>query len=96
MTTRYSKQLLSRLRNDISVEQVLCQLLNVKVIEQGGVKRFRCPLCSSMHTGINPQTNLSRCFNCRRNFNSIELVFSYRRCGFREAVEMLLPLNPRS
>jgi hypothetical protein len=55
-----------------------------------GVFRFRCPLCAGRHTAINPETNLSRCFDCEKNFNTIDLCMLVRRTDFVQSVKFLL------
>ena len=80
---------LRRIRNEVSIRWVIETLLRLphKVVE--GVYRFLCPLCGEFQTGVNRRTNLSRCFRCQRNFNTIELVMQERKSSFVEAVKML-------
>lgn len=54
-----------------------------------GYLRFLCPLCRDFNTATKPETNLGRCFRCRRNFNTIDLVLIVERCEFLEAVARL-------
>ncbi len=59
-----------------------------------GLFRFLCPVCNEFQTGVNPNTNLARCFRCERNFNTIDLVMAVRGFGFKDSVLFLknLPL----
>jgi hypothetical protein len=57
--------------------------------------RFRCPLCHNFHTATNPKTNLARCFDCRKNFNPIDIVMAVGNCSFVDAVEFLLAKSNR-
>jgi hypothetical protein len=61
-----------------------------------GVFRFRCPLCAGHHTAINSSTNLSRCFQCERNFNAIDLCILVRRTNFVQSVKFLIEHQNRS
>jgi len=54
--------------------------------------RFQCPLCHSSDTNLNPATNLARCFECRKNFNPIDMVMAARGVTFIDAVALLEPL----
>lgn len=85
----FSKEELFAVRNFIPIEKVIAELLQIpsKVIE--GVFRFLCPQCHEFQTGVNPKTNLSRCFRCEKNFNSIDLVMKDRNMSFRESIVLL-------
>jgi len=89
MSKYYPPTLLRKLRNDIPIDSVILQLLNLEVKNTHHLLRFRCPLCSSFHTATNHQTNLARCFDCKKNFNPIDLVIAVGKFGFIEAVEFL-------
>ncbi len=82
------RQRLWRLRNEVPVDRVL-EELGVPTKMRDGYLRFLCPLCRDFNTAINPKTNLGRCFRCRRNFNTIDLVLIVDRCEFLEAVSWL-------
>ena len=89
MNRRFSSEELRRLRNEIPVTRVIDELLEIpsKVVE--GIYRFLCPQCSEFQTSVNPKTNLSRCFRCKRNYNAIELVMEDRKVPFVESVKIL-------
>ena len=62
------REKLRRLRNQVSIDRVIEKLdLPSKLSE--GYLRFLCPLCREFNTATNPDTNLARCFRCKRNFN---------------------------
>lgn len=86
---RFSKEELHRIRNDLSVRWVIETLLQLPHKEVEGVFRFLCPACGEFQTAVNPKTNLSRCFRCQLNFNTIELVMREQNVSFVEAVKFL-------
>jgi hypothetical protein len=77
-------------RNRIPIRHVIENLLAIPSETVHGVFRFRCPLCAGRHTAIKPETNLSRCFDCEKNFNSIDLCMLVRRTDFVHSVKFLL------
>ena len=86
----YTDGFLKRLRNEIDIDQVI----NTLALEtRTGTKyfRFRCPVCHGFHTATNPETNLARCFECKINFNPIDLVMAVTAQSFVETVEYLKP-----
>ena len=89
MARRFSDEELYRIRNDIPVRAVISELLDIPVKEIEGIYRFLCPNCGEFQTAVNLKTNLSRCFRCQRNFNTIELVMEDRKVSFVESVKML-------
>jgi len=89
MTNRIQAQLLRRIRNDVSIRDLMTGRLEMTWKEPDGVFRFLCPLCGDFHTATNPRTNLGRCFRCRRNFNTIDITMIVKACTFLEAVEAL-------
>lgn len=95
MSKYYPSALLRKLRNEIPIDSVILHLLHLEVKNTHHILRFRCPQCSGFHTATNHQTNLARCFDCKKNFNPIDLVMTVGKCGFIEAVEFLT-LNPSS
>ena len=86
---RFSSSELFELRNTIPVEILIQNILRVPSKISEGVFRFLCPVCNEFQTGINPNTNLVRCFRCERNFNAIDLVMEIQDCGFTESVLFL-------
>ena len=92
MSKRFSRDLLRALRNDIPIDDLIRRRSDLPSKEREGILRFLCPLCSEFHTATNPRTNLARCFRCKENFNTIELVMALQECRFVEAVKILEPL----
>jgi len=89
MTQLFSKQQLHALRNSIPINDVIQFLLALPAKESEGYLRFLCPLCSEFQTATNPKTNLARCFRCKKNFNTIDLVMQVEGLTFKPAVKML-------
>jgi len=84
----YTDGFLRRLRNEIDIDQVINRLrLERRSSEK--ILRFRCPACHGFHTATNPQTNLARCFDCRVNYNPIDLVMAVTAKSFVDTVEYL-------
>ena len=84
----YTDGFLRRLRNEIDIDLVI-KRLRLETRNSQKILRFRCPLCHGYHTATNPKTNLARCFDCRRNFNPIDLVMEVTARSFVETVEFL-------
>ena len=89
MSKYYSSTLLRRLRNEIPIDSVIVALLKIEAKDAHDILRFRCPLCFNFHTATNHQTNLARCFDCKQNFNPIDMVIAAYDCSFIEAVQFL-------
>ena len=85
----YPANYLRMIRNQIPIEKVIVKMLNLEVRHTSKWLRFRCPLCHTFHTATNRSTNLARCFDCKENFNPIDLVMAVGECTFVEAVEYL-------
>ncbi|MCP4570502.1 MAG: hypothetical protein GY841_23205 [FCB group bacterium] len=64
-------------------------LLRVPVRHTQNRLRFSCPLCAGFQTSILREKNLSRCFDCGKNFNTIEIVMYHMHIGFVESVNRL-------
>ena len=86
MARRFSDRELFELRNNISISLVIEKILNLPSKEVDGVYKFLCPTCQRHSAAVNPRTNLSRCFSCQQNFNTIELIMRERKVNFVEAV----------
>lgn len=66
--------------------------------------RFCCPVCNEFNASVNHKTNLARCFDCRKNYNIIDLVMLVKGSNFIQSVKFLqrfhdrkeesVPLNP--
>ena len=93
MSTHYTADFLRMLRNQIPINEVIIDLLNLEVRNDHELLRFRCPLCDNFHTATNHKTNLARCFDCKNNFNPIDLVMTVQNCGFLDAVKILKGLQ---
>jgi len=89
MSNGYPADFLKRVRNQIPIDNVIEKLLNLEVRHTAKWLRFRCPRCYNFHTATNHDTNLARCFDCKKNFNPIDLVMAAGDCSFVEAVEYL-------
>jgi DNA primase len=90
MTKRhFTDRQLYALRNDIPVGTLMEKVLGVPFKLVGGYFRFLCPLCSAFNTAVNPETNLARCFDCRKNFNAIDLVMIIRKLDFVNSLRFL-------
>ena len=85
----YSKELLTRLRNEIPISIVIGDILDMPSKTTEGYFRFLCPVCKEFDTATNPKTNLARCFGCERNFNPIDMVMVVKHMNFKDAVEYL-------
>ncbi len=89
MSNRYAANFLRKLRNDIPIDAVIINFLNLEARPLNNILRFRCPLCGNFHTATNDKTNLARCFDCKVNFNPIDLIMTVEKCSFIDAVERL-------
>jgi hypothetical protein len=87
---RFTDRQLYALRNDIPVDSLMEKVLGVPCSIADGHTRFLCPLCNTFNTAVNPITNLARCFDCRENFNAIDLVMAIRKLDFVNSVRFLL------
>ena len=87
---RFTEEELRKARNDIPVRWVIETLLHLPTKEVEGVYRFLCPTCNEFQTGLNPNTNLARCFRCKKNMNPIELMMVGRGLSFVQSVSLLL------
>lgn len=85
---KFSRQQLYCLRNEIPID-ILIENLEMPCRIEEGRFRFRCPLCGEFNTAVNPETNLSRCFGCGKNFNTIDLVMLIRKVDFVTGIHYL-------
>ena len=97
MSTYYPDNLLRNLRNHVPIDKVVIEILRLELRRNPNDThlRFRCPVCGRFHTATNPKTNLARCFDCKKNFNPIDLVMAVIKCDFVDAVEMLKEKSQR-
>lgn len=91
---RFSTTVLRTVRNDVVIDNLIISILKLPFKYSEGYLRFLCPLCDELHTATNSETNLARCFRCKKNFNPIDLVMIINSCSFPEAVRFLQPLLP--
>jgi hypothetical protein len=89
MPKYFSSDLLRTIRNEIPIDWVVTSLLKMEIKNTCGILRFRCPLCFNFHTATKVETNLARCFDCKKNFNPIDLVMAVDGRSFIETVEIL-------
>jgi hypothetical protein len=90
MSRRFSDRQLYEARNHIPIRYVIETLLAIPSETLEGVFRFRCPLCAGRHTAVKADTNLSRCFHCKRNFNAIDLCMIVKHMNFVDSVKFLI------
>jgi hypothetical protein len=88
MAKVFSQELLFRLRNEIPLQSVL-QHVEWPHKRRDGRWCFLCPKCGETLTAINPRTNLGRCFACKINFNTIDMVMRASDCDFVQAIHFL-------
>ena len=92
--SHYTRQELFILRNHIPVDSLIKELgIPFKMIE--GYFRFCCPVCNKFNAGVNPKTNLARCFDCRKNYNTIDLVMLVKESNFIQSVKFLQRFHDR-
>lgn len=94
MSQYFTRQLLYRLRNEIPIAELIADHLDWPSKLREGRFVFVCPRCGETLSGVNPKTNLSRCFRCEENFNVIDFVMLATKRDFVEAVEFLTELLP--
>jgi len=85
----YTSDFLRKLRNDISIDRVISDILKLEAHRADKILRFRCPLCQNRHTATSLKHNLARCFDCNVSFNPIDLVIEVKKCCFVDAAEYL-------
>lgn len=83
-----SNEYLRALRNDLPLDRVIARL-EIPTGRRGRRTTFRCPLCRTHHTVVDPRSNLGRCFRCARSFNPIDLAMAERGCTFLAAIREL-------
>ena len=94
MVEKFSKELLFELRNFIPIDELI-KTLRISNQKKEGVFRFLCPFCQEFNTSVKPTTNLARCFNCSKNFNTIDLTMKITKKDFRESVKYLIAFKER-
>lgn len=89
MSKRHAKETLRKLRNDIPIATLIAEILELPCKYTDGYFRFLCPRCRGFDTATNPKTNLARCFECHRNYNTIDITMTVKHQNFRQAVQFL-------
>ena len=89
MTRRFTSDELNAIRNHIPIDVLIEKLLGVPVKHTQNRLQFSCPLCAGFQTSVLREKNLSRCFDCGKNFNTIEIVMYHMHIGFVESVKRL-------
>ena len=89
MTRRFSQQELYELRNRVPITDLMQHVLTVPRRSQKGEQRYECPICDGYDTSVHKDHNLLRCFDCKRNFNPIDLVMNCLKRDFVESVNWL-------
>jgi len=90
MTRRFSSRQLTFLRNQVPISHVVEILPTLVTRHVGGKQRFCCPLCHEFNTCLNTDHNLGECFDCKKNFNPIELVMHQLQISFVQSVKWLI------
>jgi CHC2 zinc finger len=91
----FSSRKLYVLRNEIDVRMLIEETLRIPCRMTEGCFRFLCPRCSGFNTAVNPETNLARCFDCSKNFNTIDLVMLTRQAKFVDSVKFLQSIHQK-
>jgi len=86
MKKRFSSEELYAVRNFIPIDFVIRNVVKLRWKLDSKIFRFVCPVCGGFDTAINRHTNLARCFQCERNFNTIDIVMLVRGSSFVESV----------
>lgn len=92
MSNTLTKDHLRQLRNRIEIISLIVDVLEIIFKTHDGRFRFMCPLCRDFDTAVNTDTNLARCFRCKRNFNPIDMTMAVKRYSFIQAVRFLEPI----
>ena len=92
MSNTLTKEHLRQLRNRIAIIPLIADVLELLYKTHDGRFRFMCPLCHDFDTAVKTDTNLARCFRCKRNFNPIDMVMTVKRYSFMQAVRFLDPI----
>lgn len=92
MSGRVPPEMLRALRNELGIDSVIFAL-EIPWRRDDMKLRFICPQCHELDTSVHSKENLGRCFSCRRNFNSIDLVMAKKEYPFRRAVDWLMAVR---
>jgi len=89
MAQLFSKKELYSIRNDISICELISNGLQITCQENGGLFKFQCPECNGFSTGVKKEANISRCFQCDKQFNTIEITMAALKLKFIDSVTFL-------
>ena len=92
--TYFTKQQLTEIRNKIDIDWLIKEKLYLQQ-KYNRQWRFCCPICQQFNTATQKKTNLARCFNCKKNFNTIDLVIYSKKINFEPAINWLYLLLER-
>jgi hypothetical protein len=95
MARRFTSKQLYVLRNEIPIDRLIERYLSIPCHRSEKRFRFACPLCGGFKTSILWEKNLSRCFQCNKNFNTIDLVIHIMNVDFVESVRRLEKYHAR-
>ena len=87
----FTKQQLFQVRNDIDIDWLINEKLQIER-QFKSIWRFQCPICQQFNTATQKKNNLARCFNCQKNFNTIDLIIYNKKVNFVPSVQFLLSL----
>ena len=88
MSREFTRELLFQVRNEIAVTELIKEL-KIPHHKEGENLIFNCPVCGQANTGVLVRKNLCRCFDCQRNFNTIDLVLLVTERKFKESIQYL-------
>lgn len=86
---RFTQNELFELRNHLPINALIQERLKIPSKISEGQFRFLCPICGEFHTATHPKTNLARCFLCKKNFNTIDMVMACENTSFVETIRTL-------
>ena len=89
MSRRFTKEELFAVRNHLPIQVLIEQILKMPCKTIEGLFHFACPFCRGFETATKRETNLARCFQCEKNFNTIDLVMLSSKMSFVESVKFL-------
>lgn len=89
MSREFTRELLFQVRNGIAVTELIKEL-KIPHHKEGENLIFNCPVCGQANTGVLVRKNLCRCFDCQRNFNTIDLVLLVTERKFKESIQYLI------
>jgi len=96
MRKKFSRQVLFELRNHVPIRALIENELNLAHHRTQGLFRFQCPDCHGFHTSVKYDKNLARCFDCRKNYNPIDMVMAVMKTQFYDSASFLLPILERT